>query len=48
MNREELIKFIVWAINEVEGVEVSPDLFEGHSDEKLEEEADFLDYVLGK
>lgn len=48
MTREEKIKFIVEAIEEVEGVKVCPDHYEQYSDEQLEEEAEWYDYLLTK
>lgn len=47
-NREELIKFIVWAIGEIEGVEVTPEFFDEFSNEKLEEKAEWFSYLLDK
>jgi len=48
MTREEKVKFLVEAIEEVEGVKVSPEHFAEYSDEQLEEEVEWFDYLLTK
>ncbi|NGY84922.1 hypothetical protein F6Y03_30855 [Bacillus megaterium] len=48
MTREQKISFIIKAIQEVEGVVVKSSEFEHMSDEEINEEADWYDYLLGK
>jgi hypothetical protein len=48
MTREEKVKWIIEAIDMVEGVTVSPSFFEKHTDEDLDKEMDWYDYLLGK
>lgn len=48
MSREEKVKFIVAAIYEVEGVKVLPTYFTAMSDEQLDEEVEWYEYLLTK
>lgn len=49
--RDELVKFCVWATADLHGMkeeEIDPNEFLKMSNEELEKEADWLDYLLGK
>lgn len=48
MDREEMIKFIVAAIEAIEGVTVSPEHFKGYTELQLVEQMDWYDYLLDK
>ncbi|MDA1509589.1 hypothetical protein ORN01_25385 [Bacillus cereus] len=48
MSREEKIKFLVEAIYEVEGAVVHPEHFADRSDEQIEEDVEWYDYLLTK
>lgn len=48
MSREEKVKFLVEAIYYVEGVKVAPEYFAAMSDEQLDEEVEWYDYLMDK
>jgi DNA replication initiation complex subunit (GINS family) len=48
MTREEKIKFIQKAVFDVEGVTISDGHFDDYTEEMLNEEVEFYDYVLDK
>ena len=48
MTRDEKIKFIIEAIDEVEGAIVAPPYFESYTDDELDKEVLWYDYLLGK
>lgn len=48
MTREEKIKFIIKAIDEIEGVLLTPEYFKDYSDENLDKEVERCDYLLDK
>lgn len=48
MDREEMIEFIVIAIEEIEGVSLSYDYFKDYTHEELIEKVDFYEHVLEK
>lgn len=48
MTREEKIDFIVEAIENVEGVKVYPYMFALFTDEQLDKDVEWYDYLLGK
>lgn len=47
-DRDELIAFIIWAISEIEGVEVEAEAYSNKTTEWITQEADWYDYLLGK
>ncbi|MDA2738390.1 hypothetical protein PDQ75_24875 [Bacillus cereus group sp. Bc015] len=48
MSREEKIQFIIKAIHEIEGAVVEPEHFADRSDEQIDEDFEWYDYLLGK
>ncbi|WP_324658942.1 hypothetical protein [Bacillus cereus] len=48
MTREEKVKYLIELIDQVEGVQVAPDHFINMSDEQLEEEIEWYDYLMTK
>lgn len=48
MSRQEKIKFIVLAVKEIEGVKISPTIFKEYSNEQLDKEVEWYDYLLTK
>lgn len=48
MTRDEKIKFLIWAVEEIEGVNLGPDYFKQYSDAQLDDEVEWLDYLLDK
>lgn len=48
MTREEKVKYLIELIDQVEGVKVAPDYFVNMSDEQLEEEVEWYDYLMTK
>lgn len=48
LSREEKITFLVWAVEQIEGVKLELDYFKHHTDESLDEEVEWLDYLLDK
>ncbi|MGF9741597.1 hypothetical protein ABEX38_29965 [Priestia megaterium] len=46
--REMLIDFIIDAVYEIEGVKLDRFYFADKTQEEIQEEADWLDYLLGK
>jgi hypothetical protein len=48
MTREEKITFLIWAVEEIEGVKLEPDYFNDYTDESLDKEVEWLDYLLDK
>ncbi|WP_179885469.1 hypothetical protein [Bacillus cereus] len=48
MSREEKVKCLIELIDQVEGVKVAPDHFVDMSDEQLEEEIEWYDYLMTK
>jgi hypothetical protein len=48
MSREEKISFLIGAIYEIEGVQVHHWQISGWSDEQIDKEVDFYDYLLTK
>lgn len=48
MSRDEMIDFLVKAIEVVEGVQVAPQHFEKFNDGELYKEVEWYDYLLGK
>lgn len=48
MTRDEKISFLIEAINEVEGVRLESDYFENYSEAQLDDEVDWMSYLLEK
>lgn len=48
MSRGEKIEFILWAINEIEGVTLPKWQVAAWSNEQLDKEVEWCDYLLGK
>jgi hypothetical protein len=48
MTREQKISFIIKAIQDIEGVVVKSSEFEHMTDEEINEEANWYDYLLDK
>ena len=48
MKRTEKIEFLINAIDEVEGVRLEPGYFSEYSDERLDDEIDWMEYLLTK
>ena len=48
MTRDEKISFIIQAVIDVEGVRLEPEYFEGMSDEAIDDEVEWMDYLLDK
>jgi len=48
MSREEKVKRLIDLIEQVEGVKVAPNHFVNMSDEQLEEEIEWYDYLMTK
>jgi hypothetical protein len=48
MTKEEKIKFIVLAVEEIEGVKISPSIFKEYSNVQLDKEVEWYDYLLTK
>ena len=48
MNRTEKIKYLIAMIREVEGVLLDDDYFDDYSDARLDDEIDWIDYLLTK
>jgi hypothetical protein len=48
MTRKEKIIFLIKAIEEIEGVSLAPGYFEKYSDEQIDDEVEWLDYLLTK
>jgi hypothetical protein len=48
MSRDQKIDFIIRAIDAIEGAMILPDHFESHTDEQLDKEVEWYDYLLGK
>lgn len=48
MTREEKIMFLIWAVEQTHGVKLEPDYFKQHTDESLDKEVEWLDYLLDK
>jgi hypothetical protein len=48
MTRDEKIQFIIEAIDAVEGAIVAPPYFESYTDEQLDKEVLWYDYLLDK
>lgn len=48
MTRSEKIKFLLMAVEAIEGVVLEPDYFEKYSEEQLDDEVEWLDYLLDK
>jgi hypothetical protein len=48
MTREERIDYLIESIWEIEGATVGPAFFEDYTDERLEKEIEWYDYLLDK
>jgi hypothetical protein len=48
MTRDEKINFLIKAIDAIEGIELTPEYFEEYSDAKLDDEVEWMDYLLDK
>lgn len=48
MTRDEKIHFIIQAVIDVEGVRLEPEYFKYMSDEKIQDEVEWMDYLLSK
>lgn len=48
MTRDEKIKFLIWAVEAIEGVHLGPDYFNQYSDDRLDDEVEWLEYLLDK
>lgn len=48
MTRNEKILFLIQAIIDIEGVRLESDYFQDWSDEKIEDEVEWMDYLLSK
>ena len=46
MKRDEKILFLIQAIIDIEGVRLESNYFEDWSDEKIDDEVDWMDYLL--
>ena len=48
MTRDEKILFLINAIREVEGVLLKPKYFQNYSEEQLDDEIEWMEYLLTK
>lgn len=48
MDREEKINYLIKMIEAVEGVDLEPDYFEEYTEDQLDDEMDWFDYLLTK
>lgn len=48
MERQEKILFIIQAIAQIEGVNVDPEYFSAWSEAQLDDEMDWMEYLLTK
>ena len=46
--RDEKIKFLIEAIDAIEGVRLDPGYFDNYSEAQLDDEVEWLDYLLDK
>lgn len=48
MTRNEKINFLIQAIEEIEGAVLEPEYFSKYSDEQIDDEVDWMEYLLTK
>ena len=48
MERQEKILFIIQAIEQIEGVRLQPEYFSEYSEEQIDDEVDWMEYLLTK
>lgn len=48
MTRNEKILFLIQAIMDIEGVRIEPSYFDDWSEAKLDDEVEWMDYLLDK
>ena len=48
MERQEKITFLIQAIEEIEGVLLEPEYFSAYSEARLDDEIEWMEYLLTK